>query len=200
MLAMATMKLSVLLLFAYCICVAHSKSTHDDHDNIGEDTLVSEVLTEIRPSFPQTSFEDLKEIYMKWLDVEWKKPYDQFKTRQAFKKFVLKAASKLSERAGHSGVKTLSLNAIKLVANHPLGYVADVAQCVLEIAGHDTAGKWVGAIGNAAAGYVVAGPVGAAVGLGFWYFGEIVEYETAQYLKKSADYLDYLPMDYFKNV
>ena len=70
-------------------------------------------------------------------------------------------------------------NKLKLLqaVSHPLGYVADVAQRILELAGHDTAGALVGCVGNTAAGaysgFVIGGPqgalVGGALGLGVWY-------------------------------
>ena len=165
------------LLLECCIIVqAESKN---DHDNGNKE--VFEVHTEIKP---QALLEEGQDAY-------WKK----FKTKLAVRKFLFKTASKLIEVGEKVGVKKFSLQyAIKLTANHPLGYIADLAQLELEVTGHETAGKWVGALGNTAAGFLAAGPVGAAVGLGIWCLGETVEYETAQYLEyvHYVDYLDYV--------
>jgi hypothetical protein len=61
-----------------------------------------------------------------------------------------------------------------------IGIAADLAQAGLEYAGHETAGKGVGAAGNALSGAAIGAPfgpigmfVGAMGGLAFWGFGEL---------------------------
>lgn len=76
--------------------------------------------------------------------------------------------------------KTAAQSLAKSAAN-PVGFVGDAAQFGLELAGHKTAGKAVGASSNIASGamtgFALGGPLGAAVGglagYGLWQAGEM---------------------------
>ena len=97
-------------------------------------------------------------------------------TKRTVSKIGVKTAVRCGAKVSSRGVKTL-----KAVGN-PASLVVDVVQTGLEITGHKKAGMAFGSLGNAgvgaATGFMVGGPVGAAIGgttcLGIWAVGEIV--------------------------
>ena len=110
-------------------------------------------------------------------------------TKTLSKQAGRKVASKVTKKAATEAVEKLAANtaksfAVKGVASgaNPLGLVADVTQMGLELTGHETAGKVVGATGQmvsgAMTGFVLGGPIGAgigaAAGYGLWKGGEVI--------------------------
>ena len=100
-----------------------------------------------------------------------------------------KVASKVTKKAATKAVEKIAVNTTKRVvvkgvvsAANPVGLVADVTQMGLEITGHETAGKVVGATGQMAScamtGFVLGGPIGAgigaAAGYSLWKGGEVI--------------------------
>lgn len=127
-------------------------------------------------------------------DQLWKKYKDylnKWLAKDAIQSILTKLMPRLIERFG---VKIAGEILLK-TASHPVGYVADVAQILLEICGYEMAGKIVGAAGNSLggvlAGFSVAGPPGAilggVLGLGVWAIGEYIHYEHIQQLESFVE-------------
>ena len=129
--------------------------------------------------------------YWDQLRIKYKEQLNKWKAKAAVKFIVTKLVQRLIARFGHK----LAMEILLKTASHPVGYVADGAQILLEIFGYEMAGKLVGAAGNALggvlAGYTVGGPPGAflggAMGLGIWGIGEYVHYEYIEQLKSFVD-------------
>ena len=102
--------------------------------------------------------------------------------KQAAKEGVKQVAKQTAKTATQQATKHGAKHLAKIVSKGatPWSVIPDVAQVGLEVTGHETAGKAVGATGNiafgAVAGAVVGGPVGAviggAIGGGVWVVGE----------------------------
>lgn len=122
--------------------------------------------------------------YIEQLKEKFKEFYEKMKAKNTVKAIIVKLVPRLIIRFGQKAVLQILLN----TATHPLGYVADAAQVLLEVFVNETAGKVVGAGGNilagAISGYVVGGPPGAVIGgvfgFGIWGVGELACYEDVK--------------------
>jgi hypothetical protein len=137
--------------------------------------------------------------YPKWKNLKTLKTIDALKWLNDFRKEVMDIIQTNKGLYGKIKAKFLTYNMIikygpKMLKggatylNHGfgIGIVADLVQEGLEYAGHETAGKGVGAAGNIASGAAIGaglgGPIGAAVGAAagylFWKAWEVEEVTT----------------------
>ena len=126
------------------------------------------------------------EIFDYWVRLQ--KKYDEFLNKWKVKDYVVtKFVPRLIARFGPKSALEILLK----TASHPVGYIADGAQILLEVCGYEMAGKIVGAGGNVLggvlAGFAAGGPPGAflggVMGLGIWATGEFVHYEHIEQLE-----------------
>ena len=118
--------------------------------------------------------------------IKFHERWENYQAKELVKKILL-SIPKLVQKVGGKWL----FNELKLLqaVSHPLGYAADAAQLILELAGYDIAGAMVGCVGNGVAGaisgFAIGGPpgalVGGALGVAVWYVGEMASASEVNY-------------------
>lgn len=160
-----------------------------------EDVLPSlEIFTDgyRSPRKDETVLDYLQELYDRLMNDE------KLNTKWILRSVIPKLI-KLIKKVGPEKLVSFHTTLLKS-SSHPLGYVADIAQFTLELAGYETAGALVGCAGHILTGVLVgcqAGSVGCvvggAIGFGFWYLGQMADHETVEYLEFFIMIVDQIP-------